>query len=74
MEIVMSGDPSELSMNWRLIIKGINKEIFYLKVLVALYSNFNSEIFFWNLTARPDTWNITAMHDSVVLTYIIYQI
>lgn len=37
MEIVMSGDPSELSMNWRLIIKGINKEIFYLKVLVALY-------------------------------------
>lgn len=43
MEIVTSGDPSELPMNWRLIIKGINKEIFYLKVLVALYSNFNSE-------------------------------
>lgn len=34
----------------------------------------NSAITFWNLTARPDTWNITAMHDSVVLIYIIYQI
>lgn len=42
MEMVMSGDPSQFSMNWRLIIKGINKEIFYLKV-VALYSNFNLE-------------------------------
>lgn len=39
----MSGDPSQFSMNWRLIIKGINKEIFYLKVVVALYSNFNLE-------------------------------